>query len=274
MVGELIVEHDQVGLPGLGTFVAEMVPASFADKGFTIHPPYRRLSFYPSRLEDTLLIDFYASSNHIDRESAEAYITQYLAELKNILEERKSVTLPGLGRLRATRENAFFFVPDEDLDIFPEGVGLRPVSLKSHVRDEAPVVINIKPEPEPEQEPEPEPEPEAASQLPTAPDPSGDVSLEPPASLRSEPNLEPELQPEPRPLNTRLSWQDRLPEGWIDGPEQATPKRRLSTLWRTVIILLVLAVLLLAAFLLLARVAPNFIDKLLYTPEELRILNY
>ena len=200
------------------------------------------------------------------------------------------MTLPGLGRLRATRENAFFFVPDEDLDIFPEGVGLRPVSLKSHVRDEAPVVINIKPEPEQEPEIQPEPEaasqlpaasdssgdesPEAASQLPTAPDPSGDESPEPPASLRSEPNQETEFQPEFRPLNTRLSWQDRLPEGWIDGPELATPKRRPSPLWRTVIILLVLAVLLLAAFLLLARVAPDFIDKLLYTPEELRILNY
>ena len=49
MVKELIVAHDQVGLPGVGTFVAEMIPATFSDKGFTINPPYRRLSFYPSR---------------------------------------------------------------------------------------------------------------------------------------------------------------------------------------------------------------------------------
>ena len=49
MIGTLIVEHDQVGLPGVGTFVAEMMPASFADRGYTIHPPYRRLSFYPSQ---------------------------------------------------------------------------------------------------------------------------------------------------------------------------------------------------------------------------------
>ena len=51
MISELIVDHDQVGLPGVGTFVAEMVPATFSDKGYTINPPYRRLSFYPSRLE-------------------------------------------------------------------------------------------------------------------------------------------------------------------------------------------------------------------------------
>ena len=161
MVGELIVRHDQVGLPGVGTFVAELVPASFSDKGFTINPPYRRLSFYPSRLEDTLLIDLYASSNQIPREAAKAYITQYLAELKSVLEERKSIVLPGLGRLRATRENALFFVPEEGLDIYPAGVGLRPVSLKSHDLEEEPVVINvpapaIRAVPEPISEPAPE----------------------------------------------------------------------------------------------------------------------
>ena len=39
---------------------------------------------------------------------------------------------PGLGRLRATKENTFFFIADEDLDIYPYGVGLEPVSLKTH----------------------------------------------------------------------------------------------------------------------------------------------
>ena len=145
MVKELIIEHDQVGLPGVGTFVAEMVPASFSDKGYTINPPYRRLSFYPSRLEDTLLIDFYAASNQLDQETARTYITQYLAELKSVLQERKSIILPGLGRLRATKENALFFVADEGLDIFPAGVGLRPVSLKSHILEEEPVVIDVPP---------------------------------------------------------------------------------------------------------------------------------
>ena len=45
MVGELILDHDQIGLPGVGTFVAEVVPATFSDKGYTINPPYRKLSF-------------------------------------------------------------------------------------------------------------------------------------------------------------------------------------------------------------------------------------
>ena len=45
MVKELILDKDEVELPGVGTFVAETVPATFSDKGYTINPPYRKLSF-------------------------------------------------------------------------------------------------------------------------------------------------------------------------------------------------------------------------------------
>ena len=40
------------------------------------------------------------------------------------------------------------------------------------------------------------------------------------------------------------------------------------------VILLALIILALVAFVVLARVAPDFVDSLLYTPDELRIINY
>lgn len=134
MVKELIMTSDEVHLPGVGSFVAEIVPASFSDKGFTINPPYRRLYFRhrDKSPEDTALVDFYAESNGIDRENARLIITDFLGEMRELLEERKMIILPGLGRLRATKENNFFFVADEDLDIYPGGFGLERISLKSH----------------------------------------------------------------------------------------------------------------------------------------------
>ena len=36
MVKEVMMNHDSVTLPGLGSFMAELVPASFSDKGYTI----------------------------------------------------------------------------------------------------------------------------------------------------------------------------------------------------------------------------------------------
>ena len=44
--------------------------------------------------------------------------------------------------------------------------------------------------------------------------------------------------------------------------------------WIPLLVLSALAAIFLAVFLILAHVAPDFIDSILYTPEELRIINY
>lgn len=130
MVADLILERDEVALPGVGVFVAEIVPASFSDRGYTINPPYRRLSFRQREGSDRSLIDLYARTNGIGMPDAERLLLDFLDELKSVLTSRKTIIFPGLGRLRATRENHFFFVPDESLNIYPEGFGLQPLSLK------------------------------------------------------------------------------------------------------------------------------------------------
>ena len=275
MVGELLIEHDQVGLPGVGTFVAEMVPASFSDKGFTINPPYRRLSFSPGQLEESLLINFYADSNQVDREAAAVYITQYLAELKSVLTERKTVALPGLGRLRATRENAIFFVADEGLDIFPAGIGLRPVSLKSHLIQDDPVVIRV---PLPIRMEAPQQAPETIPEEPVTEEPQTEQAEEPAAE-------EPEpVSEEPEPVAEELEPVAQEPDPVAEEPEQPIteqpqteqPVRKKGMPWwgALLLFLLIMAVLALIVFIILSRVAPDFIDSILYTPEELRILNY
>ena len=269
MVKELIMDHDQVGLPGVGTFVAEMVPASFSDKGYTINPPYRRLSFYPSRLEDTLLIDFYAASNQLDQETARTYITQYLAELKSVLQERKSIILPGLGRLRATRENALFFVADEGLDIYPAGVGLRPVSLKSHVLEEEPVVIDVPP-PVSGREVEPIPQPEIPEEEEECHPEPAEGSLDFARDDSEEEEIPDQVGDDEVPVGDDEG--EEIPDQVGDDVQEKQKKPR----WWLPVLLAVLtvAVIALAAFIILAQVAPDFIDSLLYTPEELEIINY
>ena len=133
MIKEVVMDHDSVTLPGMGSFVAELVPASFTDRGYTILPPYRRLYFSPKQGEDRLLLDLYARSNpEMPEADAARILEEFIAEMKEVLKERKTLVLTGLGRLRATRENHFFFVADEDLDIYPAGYGLQPISLKTH----------------------------------------------------------------------------------------------------------------------------------------------
>lgn len=238
MLSELILTHDRVGLPGLGTFVAEQVPASFSDKGYTINPPYRRLSFYPSRSGDSALVDLYAASNGISKEAASRYVGDFLSDLKLVLEEKKLVVLPGLGRLRATVENNFFFVPDEDLDIFPEGFALPPVSLKT-IASPAADELSINP-------PLARPRDAAAEAL---------------ESLSPQPD-EPSFETVGQPPES-----DEMP---LLPARNSGGRRGMAVL----LSLIALAVILFASFVIIARVAPDIVDSMLYTPEELRIINY
>ena len=117
---------------GKGTDSGQLVPATFSDKGYTVNPPYRRLSFRSNLEQDTLLAELYARANGVEEDIAGRIVTEFVSELAEVLKVKKTVVFPGLGRLRATKENNVFFVADEDLDIYPEGFGLEPVSLKTH----------------------------------------------------------------------------------------------------------------------------------------------
>ena len=211
MVKELILDNDEVSLPGVGSFVAELVPSSFSDKGYTINPPYKRLSFRKKAdASDNVLIDFYAKSNNVDKETASKIVIDFLSEMQKVLELRKSIVFPGLGKLRATKENIFFFVADEDLDIYPEGFGLEPISLKTHEETPAEVSATIaalqdilNPEEtegqsgsgeQPEAESGSEEPSEAVSGPEDAPEVTGDG--QPESSLEAENESDSELQPE------------------------------------------------------------------------------
>lgn len=183
MVKELILDNERVVLPGLGSFVAEIVPASFSDKGYTINPPYRKLYFRSKPDKGSDLIPFYAKSNSVSEEIAERVIVDFVTELKTILFHKKTIIFPGLGRLRATKENNVFFVADEDLDIYPEGFGLEPISLKTHqttVAEVKEVVSDLKSIlTEPELQPEKTPEIEPIVEVPVEPESTNEDAVGP-----------------------------------------------------------------------------------------------
>ncbi len=227
IVKNLIVDNDEVALPGLGTFVSELMPSTFSDKGYTINPPYRRLSFRQRcNEEDTLLAGFYSKTNGTSLEASQKIMSDFLKGLKETLQTKKAVLFPGLGRLRATKENTFFFIADEDLDIYPYGFGLEPVSLKTH--EETTV--------------------ETAETIPVVPKEETAVATVP---SKDDPKASEETEP----------------------VYEEQPKMRWNYL---AIILFVIGILLfiLIVFTVVARLNPGIFDSILYSPEELQIINY
>ena len=281
MVKELILDNDRVVLPGLGCFVAEMVPSTFSDKGYTINPPYRRLYFRSRPDQGDALTRLYAEGNGVEMEIADKIITDFVAEMKGVLFSKKTVIFPGLGRLRATKENAVFFVADEDLDIYPAGFGLEPVSLKTHQESAAELsaaVVGLKhilEEPEPQPEPVPEPVPVVEPELVMEPEPVVDpepvVEAEPVPVTEDEP--EPVSEEElPQPEDVAVEY--GCPYDVFEEKPAAKPRRAyVKVLIAILVIVLVLAALL-GAYIAVAKFAPQWLDTILYTQEELEILNY
>lgn len=269
MVYDLILEHDSLSLPGVGCFVAEIVPATFTDRGYTINPPYRKLSFRSSGPSDTLLVDLYAASNNVSAEVARKVLVEFLAEMKTLLYAKKNVVFPGLGRLRATRENNIFFVADEGLDIFPEGFALEPLSLKA--RKETPEEISRSVEKlegilngeEPVAQTVTEAE-EAAIEV---------VADETPVDETPVDETPVDETPVPEPIEPEILVQEKAEE---KAPVKAVSQTR--KIWKgigiSVAVAVAIAAIFIGGFVILAHLNPTFVDSLLYTPEELQVINW
>ena len=316
MIKNLILDNDEVTLPGVGSFVSEVVPSSFSDKGYTINPPYRKLSFRHRQGKDNLLAEFYSKSNGTDLESAEKLVKVFLDGLEEDLRTKKTVEMPGLGRLRATREGTIFFIPDEDLDIYCSGFGLQPVSLKTHEETPEEVaravsdlrkmvddpVPPLKPLPETGQEeavvtelkpvaatePASRPEPVAATEPascpePVAPAPASSSSVEDSPAGPSAPVAAASTQDLPATPATPVELptpaaQDTpaTPASPDQSAAQVSPapsgnvrKKRLLT---GVAVVIFIALLALGGFILLSRLSPDLVDRMLYSEDELRLI--
>lgn len=275
IIRDLILDNDEVNLPGLGTFVSESMPSTFSDKGYTINPPYRRLVFRQRKGDGRLLVEHCSKVLGESLERTEYELEGFISELRNTLESKKVAVFPGLGRLRATRENAFFFIADEDLEIYKYGFGLEPVSLKTHEEtpeevsaavDELEKIVRTEPEEVCGSAPNPSVPPVAAEVPVPEPEPAGEVPGPVTTAAEDVPGPEPVGDvptPTVGPASSKAPTQRRR-----------TSRNPWKTAWIILACTIATAVLLLAAFIILSRVAPGFVDSLLYSPEELQIINH
>ena len=286
MIKELILDKDRVVLPGLGCFVAEMVPSTFSDKGYTINPPYRKLSFRSKPDTGDELIDFYVEANGLDRDVACRILGDFIRELRQVIFTKKVVILPGLGRLRATKENHLFFIPEEGLDIYPAGIGLEPISLKTHVETQQEVASavaglkSIMDEVVTERSFADAQDDRADAQDDRADVQDGgediqDNAIEGVVGPTEEDVVEEVATEEV--VETAEEVVEAVAEEVVEVETETVEKPKKSAgkkVMTTMIVLVVLAVVLLGAFVVVARMMPGVFDTLLYTPEELEILNY
>lgn len=292
-IKELILENDRVGVPEVGHFVAEMMPASFSDRRTMINPPSRRMSFskkdeVTAAEKDLFLNKMEELSGLPSAEVVEKYYNFIKGFISN-LESEKVIDMPSLGRMHATSRNEYFFVADEDLDIYPDGIGLTPVSVKAPDPEFVPVAppetekesdtetkqesdTETLTEQELKSEPQTESEPFEVAVIDPEMIEDNEFVEEPEAEKESEPETEPVPEPDAEPASETLS-DPKFGHEQDSSDLVFEPSKKRVGLWVIVtIIALVIVVALLIFYFRDSEWLSPILDKLLYTKEELRIL--
>lgn len=244
---EFIMEHDRLLVPGLGAFTAGLQAATISDNGFTINPPYRKLDFiYGEDLgigENEQYDYLYSIKEKMDLEKVREELAEIISEIKREVEVNSLVELPGLGKLRSLGDGHLFFVMDKDAQIYPEGFALSSVSLKNRVSGIPEVIVS----------PKPVEQPAAVAE--------GHNEAE--ATVTAESHNEAETS---EPAEGAVSKEQKVADGL------ARKKKRMTVVVKVILWLLGIALMLLAGFMALAYFCPDFIDTLLYSPDEIELL--
>lgn len=262
---EFIMEHDRLHVPGLGSFTAGLQAATISDNGFTINPPYRKLDFIYGEdlgIGENEQYDFlYSIKEKMDLEKVREELAEIISEIKRDVEANSLVELPGLGRLRSLGDGHLFFVMDKSAQIYPEGFALSSVSLKNRVSGIPEVVATPKPVEQPVA---------AAESIGTA---DGPKTAEGPNAAETSGTAEgPKIAEGPNAAETSGTAEGQVSKEQKAADGLARKKKKMPVVVKVILWLLGIALLLLAGFMALVYFCPDFIDTLLYSPEEIELL--
>lgn len=277
---EFIMEHDRLLVPGLGAFTAGLQAATISDNGFTINPPYRKLEFIYGEdlgIGENEQYDFlYSQKEKMDLEKVREELAEIISEIKREVEANSLVELPGLGKLRSLGDGHLFFVMDKDAQIYPEGFALSSVSLKNRVSS----IMEVMAAPKPVEQPAAVAESPKAADIPETDETSKtaeatviaeakETAEAPETAETSETAVTSKTAETAEATETAgnaVSKEPKIADGL------ARKKKKMPVVVKVILWLLGIALLLLAGFMALAYFCPDFIDTLLYSPEEIELL--
>jgi len=112
-IEKLLFLHDALVIPGFGGFTATRTPASTDFVGGTVNPPAKTLAFSENlTIDDGLLTADIANAHGLSSEDAGRTVEEFVEKMRNLLDQREIVTLPGVGRLYKNYVQKIQFLPD------------------------------------------------------------------------------------------------------------------------------------------------------------------
>lgn len=229
---EFIMEHDRLLVPGLGSFTAGLQAATISDNGFTINPPYRKLDFIYG---EDLGIGENEQYDFLYSQKEKMELEKVREELAEIISEIK----------REVEANSLVELP---------GLGKLRSLGDGHlffVMDKDAQIY---------------PEGFALASVSLKNRVSGIPEVVAAVAERHNEAETPETAETTVTAEEAVSKEQKVADGL------AKKKKKMPVVVKVILWLLGIALLLLAGFMALAYFCPDFIDTLLYSPDEIELL--
>ena len=246
-IQELLISNETFTIPRAGRLIICSRPASFLEDGKTIVPPKKVLLF-----EQECSEGFSAQM-----ESCAAWQEELSGIMMEALSRNGVFEIPGIGKFSDNGAGEIRFAADEDFNFSPDNFSLESISLEIAVPEQEAATS-------PDQIQMEEPAQETTQE--TAQEPATELAQEPAEEVTEGigpvqiPAMEPAAEPQPAKV-TDLRGHD------------VTAKRNARNRWLLWILVIVVALAVLVLFVILFKedLRP-LLEKLLYTKEELEIM--
>ncbi|MFD2286539.1 hypothetical protein GJU39_20220 [Pedobacter petrophilus] len=143
---ELLQQHKEVGITGLGTFYKKKYPGRYDKEKQSFLPPGFTLLFSHDVKEENILPVYISEKRNISIESANDHITQFVEETTETLAQENEAVLSSIGRLYFTEHEGLSFEPAQNINYGSEFFGLPALVETSVVEGEINALQNDEPE--------------------------------------------------------------------------------------------------------------------------------
>jgi hypothetical protein len=116
-LSELLAQHDEVSVPGLGYFVRTRVNAYYNEKEARFYPPYHQVKFVVQQRDDDTFALYIAEKKNISLASSKYFSEKFVSKLKEDAMRGKYL-FSDLG-LFYTDQDQLVFKPNEKIATDP-----------------------------------------------------------------------------------------------------------------------------------------------------------
>lgn len=131
-LSELLVQHDEVSVPGLGYFMRVRMNAHYNEKEAKFYPPYHRVKFVPQIKDDETFARYVAQKKNISLASSKYFIEKFIVKVKDDA-SKGAYLFSGLGSFNVNQDQ-LVFVPNDKIADDPSFYGYEPVSINKAER--------------------------------------------------------------------------------------------------------------------------------------------